>query len=461
MSIESRMRHFHCCDRRRDRSRRRANTFTGSPTFEVASIKPNKSGDGRVLIGFQPGGRFTATGITLRMLIAIAYGTPQPLPNFRIIGGPGWIDSDRFDIVAKAEGDVPPGPDSPIPLMIRAMLADRFKLVVHNESRELPIYALVKARSDGKLGPQLRPATVDCAALAAARGRGGAPPPGGPGGPGAGGRGGPAVRVRRAGFRSGRPDSIGRPAVAACSGDQRTSRPAAAAWRNSRRSCRVVVGRTVVDRTGLYRNLRYRSDMDAGSDSAGAARPAAARRAAAAADRSEWPVDIYSGAGTAWAQTGIDERPGRRRRDRQRRASDGGLESVVATKPRSHERRLRATPDRCLIVSSLAGIARGDLRGGALRSGDVRWAARSRRDRHGVARRQTVRHHHRSARRLQACRSRRWRVDDSRRDARLLAGQPGRDGCGRLPAVYVGAEAACRSRRSRRIAGPAASNESG
>ena len=65
--------------------------------------------------------------------------------------------------------------------MIRAMLADRFKLAAHNESRELPIYELVKARSDGKLGPQLHPAAVDCAALAAARGRGGAPPPGGPG----------------------------------------------------------------------------------------------------------------------------------------------------------------------------------------------------------------------------------------------------------------------------------------
>ena len=84
-----------------------------NPVFEVVSIKPNKSGDGRMLIGFQPGGRFTATGITLRMLIGIAYGTPQPLPNFRIIGGPSWMNSDRFDIVAKAEGDVPPGPDSP------------------------------------------------------------------------------------------------------------------------------------------------------------------------------------------------------------------------------------------------------------------------------------------------------------------------------------------------------------
>jgi uncharacterized protein (TIGR03435 family) len=159
-----------------------AQTPPPAPAFEVASIKPNKSGDGRFGIGMQPGGRFAATGIPLRQLIAMAYGSPgQPLPAFRIIGGPAWMNSDRFDIVAKAEGDIQPGSNSPLPLMLRALLADRFKLVVHNESRELPIYALMKARSDGKLGPQLRPTTVDCAALAAARGRDGGPPPDGPG----------------------------------------------------------------------------------------------------------------------------------------------------------------------------------------------------------------------------------------------------------------------------------------
>ena len=80
--------------------------------------------------------------------------------------------------------------------MLRGLLADRFKLVVHNETRELPIYALVKARSDGRLGPQINPAAVDCAA---ARGRG-APPTiarGGPGGPGnESGSGGPSGRGR-------------------------------------------------------------------------------------------------------------------------------------------------------------------------------------------------------------------------------------------------------------------------
>src|SRR5262245_20660948 len=162
-----------------------------APQFEVASVKQNRSGENRVMIGVQPGGRFTATNVTLRMLIRNAY-QPQ---DFQITGGPSWLADDHFDIVAKAEagdgmGDPfradPNGQPSRGQLMIRALLADRFKLVVHNESKEMPIYALVVARSDGKLGPQLKTSTVDCAALrAAARGRGPLPPPPDPSGRGA------------------------------------------------------------------------------------------------------------------------------------------------------------------------------------------------------------------------------------------------------------------------------------
>ena len=158
------------------------------PQFEVASIKPNKSGENRVMLGIQPGGRFTATNVTLRMLIRNAY----QLQEFQITGGPSWIADDRFDIVAKAEsgdgiGDPfraePNGQPSRGQLMIRALLAERFKLVVHNEDKEMPIYALVLARSDGKLGPQLKVSETDCAAMMAAargRGRGPMPPPGPP-----------------------------------------------------------------------------------------------------------------------------------------------------------------------------------------------------------------------------------------------------------------------------------------
>jgi uncharacterized protein (TIGR03435 family) len=164
-----------------------------NPQFEVASIKPNKSGDGRVMMSVQPGGRFTATNVTLRMMIRNAY----QLQEFQITGGPSWIADERFDIAAKAEaGDTmgdpfraeQTGQPSRGQLMIRALLAERFKLVVHNEEKEMPIYALVPARSDGKLGPQLKASEADCAAIvAAARARGGRGPMGPPPDPGRGG----------------------------------------------------------------------------------------------------------------------------------------------------------------------------------------------------------------------------------------------------------------------------------
>jgi uncharacterized protein (TIGR03435 family) len=77
------------------------------------------------------------------------------------------------------------GGPTPLQMAIRALLAERFNLVVHNESKEMPIYALILARGDGKLGPEMKKSETDCAALAAARGRGpGGPPPSGPPAPG-------------------------------------------------------------------------------------------------------------------------------------------------------------------------------------------------------------------------------------------------------------------------------------
>jgi len=146
-----------------------------SRSFEVASVKQNKSGERFMQMGGPPG-RFTATNVPLQQLIQLAYQI-QP---FQIVGGPNWIASDRFDIVAKAAGDVPPptpGVAGPMQLMMRTLMADRFKLTLHNEQREMPIYALVLAKADGKLGPQLKPSTTDCAALMGAAARRGGPPP--------------------------------------------------------------------------------------------------------------------------------------------------------------------------------------------------------------------------------------------------------------------------------------------
>lgn len=158
--------------------------MSGSPTFEVASVKQNESPEGFVQLGIQPGGRFTASNVPLRMLIRNAY----QLQDSQLIGGPDWISSDRFDVLAKADGNIPlgfPGPGSPagpLQLMLQALLTERFNLKVHKETRELPIYTLLVAHSNGKLGAQLRPSAFDCAAvMVAAPGRSAAPlspPPG-------------------------------------------------------------------------------------------------------------------------------------------------------------------------------------------------------------------------------------------------------------------------------------------
>ena len=131
-----------------------------SPEFEVASVKRNNLLGGERGAGFQPGGRFSAKNMTLRGLIAAAYGTPQPLPLYRVVGGPGWIDSDRFDIEARASTDLSDLPGKPgwSPRgqeMLRTLLASRFRLVAYQETRELPSYALVTVRSDGRLGSQI------------------------------------------------------------------------------------------------------------------------------------------------------------------------------------------------------------------------------------------------------------------------------------------------------------------
>lgn len=158
----------------------------GDARFEVASVKPNPAGRAApTSTDVQPGGRYVARNMPLRMLI----GTVYRVPSLQLAGGPAWIESAHFDIEAKADRElVSSGGTRPLDAALRRLLAERFKLVVHTETRQMPVYELVRARRDGQLGPNLIASTrTDCDAVRAAIGRGGngqdssPPPPPGPG----------------------------------------------------------------------------------------------------------------------------------------------------------------------------------------------------------------------------------------------------------------------------------------
>lgn len=137
-------------------------------SFEVASITVNASGDENFGFTPRPGGVMVATNVTARQIVTFAYS----MQNSRVEGGPDWLDSVRFDITAKASEAAT---QEQMLLMLRTLLADRFKLVMHVEARDTPIFALVRARADGRPGPQLRAsATTDCDAARAEQARGGA-----------------------------------------------------------------------------------------------------------------------------------------------------------------------------------------------------------------------------------------------------------------------------------------------
>ena len=128
--------------------------------FEVASVRPNISGPGSTFMRRLPASGFEAGNVTTRDLILFAYNVQR----YRIVGLSGWTESDRFDISARAGANLPSAPPGTTveALMLRTLLADRFRLAVHTETRQMQVYALVVARSDGRLGPQLRRSTVTC-----------------------------------------------------------------------------------------------------------------------------------------------------------------------------------------------------------------------------------------------------------------------------------------------------------
>ena len=130
-----------------------------TPAFDVASVIPNRSGGQAGGIRPIATGQLTAVNVTLRALILRAYA----LHDSQLSGGAAWLDSDRFDVLAKAARP-PQGGTSDVLVMLRQLLADRFKLRTHTEIRQLPAYVLRLARADGRTGTQLRPSTVDCAA---------------------------------------------------------------------------------------------------------------------------------------------------------------------------------------------------------------------------------------------------------------------------------------------------------
>lgn len=129
-------------------------TAANDPVYDVASIKPNKSGTDMVRLMFSPDG-LTATNGTVQMLIHAAYG----VEDNQISGEPGWLNSDHYDIEAKMDSATA---DALHKLsedqrrlerqrMLQALLADRFKLAIHRETKELPVYALVVAKNGPKL----------------------------------------------------------------------------------------------------------------------------------------------------------------------------------------------------------------------------------------------------------------------------------------------------------------------
>jgi uncharacterized protein (TIGR03435 family) len=116
------------------------------PAFEVASIKPGNPESHQLRSMISPGGRLRGENVSLRTLIEDAY----ELKPFQLTGGPRWMDSDKFEVIAKGGESAS---TAQVRLMLQALLAERFKLTIHRDTKELPLHTLTV---NGK--PKLEPA---------------------------------------------------------------------------------------------------------------------------------------------------------------------------------------------------------------------------------------------------------------------------------------------------------------
>jgi uncharacterized protein (TIGR03435 family) len=133
-----------------------------APSFDVASIRPSPEATGGD-IRLTPNGRLMAAGVTVRALILRAYS----LHESQLVGAPDWTGSERFEVDARTAATPAGGPDSLLPMM-QSLLAARFGLRAHQETRELPAFLLTHARRDRTLGPLIRPTQADCSGAAPA-----------------------------------------------------------------------------------------------------------------------------------------------------------------------------------------------------------------------------------------------------------------------------------------------------
>jgi uncharacterized protein (TIGR03435 family) len=206
-----------------------------APVFEVVSVKPNNT-DAEPSMNVPPRGLVAIVNVPLENVIVNAYGVPA----FRILEAPGWIKRERFDISARIPDGAPSGQQRS---MLQSLLEERFKLRVHREAREQPIYTVVVARSDGRLGPRLKQSSADCATANSASAVPFSPD-------------GPCAALFGVGLAGGRIISRGQPLTRVIS------------------ALSMAVSRGVVDRTGLQGpfdvELEWSSDVGAAATSANA-----------------------------------------------------------------------------------------------------------------------------------------------------------------------------------------------